>query len=181
MTPASKDRLLKPSADLGERIPEWLSQHARWTPWRATWNEGKGKWEKIPVRASHPQRGLSTARPEQWTTFEMALAAYLKDGATFSLGGIGFCLTDLRGIVAVDLDKCSDPEGNPEPWAASILGQAQMLGGYCERSPSGYGFRIFMQGNSRDWTNHIRGIEIYAGNAARFVTVTGHTFAEDLL
>lgn len=180
MTP-SKDRLLKPDSNLATKVPAFLTDLPRWAPWRAKWNEGRGKWDKIPVRADNPQRALSTSRPDRWTTLEAAMAAYLKHGDTLSLSGVGFCLTDLRGIVAVDLDDCSCPDGNPEPWAATILDRARMYGGYCERSPSGNGFRIFMEGNSDDWTNHDQGIEVYAGNFARFVTVTGHALMEDLL
>ena len=180
MTP-SKNRLLKPDSNLATKVPAFLTDLPRWAPWRATWIETKGKWDKMPVYASQPQRGLSIAHPEKWSTFEVALDAYLKHGDALSLGGVGFCLTDLRGIVAVDLDKCSDADGTPAPWAASILDRAHLCEGYRERSPSGNGFRIFMQGHCDDWTNHSQGIEVYAGNNARFVTVTGHELMEDLL
>lgn len=128
------------------------------------------------MQVDNPRWGLSTARPELWGTFEDAMASYQKHCDI--LDGVGFCLTGLQGVVAVDLDKCSDAEGNPAPWAAQILEHAQVCGGYCERSPSGNGFRIFMQGESDDWVNHSKGIEVYAGNAARFVTVTGHVLTE---
>lgn len=179
ITAPNKDRLLKLAADLPAIVPSYMAELPRWAPWAAVWQEGRGKWDKIPKRAADPRTGISTAQPAQWTTLEAALAACQKHPDVTA--GVGFCLTGLRGIVAIDLDGCSDFDGTPAPWAAEILSRARQHGGYCERSPSGNGFRIFMQGLSEDWVNHSQGIEVYAGNAARFVTVTGHELGGGLL
>lgn len=178
-TAPSKATLLPLADNLPAIVPSYMAEQRRWAPWRAQWSAGRGKWDKIPVRADMPEIGLSSAAPERWTTLEAALAACRKHPDITA--GIGFCLTGLRGVVAIDLDGCSDLDGTPAPWAAEILSGARQHGGYCERSPSGTGFRIFMQGTSDDWTNHERGIEVYAGNAPRFVTVTGHELGGGLL
>ena len=94
-----------------------------------------------------------------------------------ALHGVGFCMTGLQGVAAVDLDRCSAPDGTPAPWARDVLERALAEGGYCERSPSGTGFRIFMHDDEiddDDWNNHDVGIEVYVGTAPRFLTVTGH-------
>lgn len=178
-TAPSKATLLPLADNLPAIVPSYMAEQRRWAPWRAQWSAGRGKWDKIPVRADQPEIGLSSASPERWTTLEAALAACRKHPDITA--GIGFCLTGLRGVVAIDLDGCSDLDGNPAPWAAEILSGARQHGGYCERSPSGTGFRIFMQGVTEDWTNHTQGIEVYAGNAARFVTVTGHELGGGLI
>lgn len=179
-TTANKDRLLPLAANLPAIVPSHMSELPRWAPWAAVWQEGRGKWDKIPKRADDPRIGISTAQPAQWTTLEAALAACRKHPDITA--GVGFCLTGLRGIVAIDLDGCSDSEGTPATWATKILSRARQHGAYCERSPSGRGFRVFMEGEiDSDWTNHERGIEVYAGHSARFVTVTGHELGGGLL
>ena len=48
------------------------------------------------------------------------------------------------------------------------------VGSYTEYSPSLKGVRIFALGHlPYDWADHERGIEVYSGNGARFLTVTG--------
>ena len=125
------------------------------------YNVKRGKWDKIPVSPSNADYGLSTNKPERWVPFAVALVSL-----TGKTAGLGFVMTRLRGYIAIDLDNCLG-----EPWALEII---DLIGSYTEISPSGKGYRIFMLGElAHDWTNHERGIEVYAGNEARFLTVTG--------
>jgi hypothetical protein len=146
-----------------ENIPPALKSHKRWSLWRAEWNEKRGKFDKIPQLASNPDYGLSTAKPEKWVSFDTALEAFDPDKST----GLGFVMTGVVGLVAIDLDKCFGAD-----WALDIITK---MGSYTEISPSGNGYRIFVAGwIEKDVQNHKVGIEVYGGNEARFLTVTGH-------
>ena len=150
-------------------IPEALKGFPRWAPWRAEWNQKRGKWDKIPHRADRPEYGISTNKPEQWSPFAVALATLGRMPGKFA--GLGYCLTGAHGVVGVDLDKCVSKGGVIEPWAAEIVAR---LDSYTEISPSGTGLRIMGLGAlPQDWNNHDVGIEAYGGNEARFLTITG--------
>jgi RecA/RadA recombinase len=154
----------------------------RWAPWRAEWDEKKQKYTKIPHRAARPEHGLSNKNATGWVTFEQAMAAYqansrpnslrLPDGTPFALAGVGYLMTGPHGITGVDLDHCRDPAtGKLDDWAAELVAQ---LDTYTEVSPSGTGLHAMVAGDvAEDWTNHERGIEVYGGNEARFLCVTG--------
>lgn len=151
-------------------IPEALKAQKRWAPWKAEWNEKKGKWGKIPHRADRTEYGISTAKPEQWFKYEVAERALKRNSAMFA--GLGYCMTGPHGIVAVDLDNCVDDLGIIADWAQEIIGT---LNSYTEFSPSGNGIRIMARGATLcDWTNHDVGIEVYGGNEPRFLTLTGN-------
>ncbi len=149
-------------------IPAALRELSRWAPWRAAWSEKRGKWDKIPQRADRPEYGLSTAKPDQWFPFTQAFATFSKSGG--ELAGLGYLMTGPHGVVGTDLDNCR-VNGEPLPWAAEIITR---LNSYTEVSPSGNGYRVFGLGSvAQDWNNHDVGIEVYGGNEARFLTVTG--------
>lgn len=152
----------------GTHIPEQLIKETRWAPWRALWNAKRGKWDKIPHRADNPEYGISTARPGQWFAYEKALAAFQRGGR---FAGVGYCMTGPHGVVGVDLDGCVTSNGRIAPWAREVI---DALGSYTEISPSGTGLRIMGLGEvATDWNNHEVGIEVYGGNEARFLTITG--------
>jgi hypothetical protein len=158
---------------VGEAIPAELKQHKRWAPWRAVWNAKRQKYDKVPHRADRPDYGLSTAKPDQWFDYDVALAAYRRNPERFA--GIGYVMTGQELFSGVDLDNCV-VDGVLAPWAAEVVEQ---LASYTEISPSGNGLRIMLQGHvADDWTNHDIGIEVYGGNEARFLTVTGEHLAD---
>lgn len=149
-------------------IPDQLKQIDRWAPWRLVWNAKREKYDKIPHRADNPNFGLSTAKPDQWFTFDAAVRAVERNPDKFD--GVGFCITGQTDIVMVDLDDCV-VDGLPTDWAADV---ALRLDSYTELSPSGEGMRIVVLGSAPfDWTNHDVGIEVYAGHQNRFLTITG--------
>lgn len=152
----------------GVAIPQALKDNARWAPWRAVWNSKRQKYDKIPHRADSAGYGISTAKPDQWFSYDAALIAYQRNPAMFA--GLGYVMTGPHGVVGTDLDNCV-VDGVIAPWAADVVAQ---LDSYTEISPSGKGLRILSLGElTSDWCNHDIGIEIYGGNEARFLTVTG--------
>ncbi|HCE07016.1 MAG TPA: hypothetical protein DEQ40_00130, partial [Oxalobacteraceae bacterium] len=156
----------------GDAIPQELKAQKRWAPWRAVWNAKRGKFDKIPMRADRPDCGISTAKPEQWASYALALAAYQTNPKL--LAGVGYVMTGPHGHVGTDLDNCVQG-GVIAPWAREVVDQ---LASYTEISPSGNGLRIFSLGElPADWNNHETGIEVYGGNEARFLTLTGQHLA----
>jgi hypothetical protein len=154
-------------------IPESLRSRSRWAPWAAVWNDKRAKFDKIPRKASHPQLGLSSAKPELWVSFDEAIESYQKYPGV--LAGVGYCMTGVHGVIGVDLDRCVN-DGVLADWAQSIV---QELASYAELSPSGQGVRVMGLGViDGDWTNHQQGIEIYGGHEARFLTITGRHLAQ---
>lgn len=152
----------------GDAIPQSLKDQKRWAPWRAVWNAKRQKYDKVPHRADRPNYGISTAKPEQWSSYALALAAYQANPKLFA--GIGYVMTGPHGKIGTDLDNCV-AGGVIAPWAREVVDQ---LASYTEISPSGNGLRILSLGElPADWNNHEIGIEIYGGNEARFLTVTG--------
>lgn len=110
---------------------------------------------------------MSTLR--SWWDFEKALAAH--EAARDRTAGVGYKLNEPHGVIGIDLDHCIDSDGEIAPWAAAIIQDANT---YAERSPSGTGLRIFGFGEiTQDWNTHERGIEVYGGHGARYLTVTG--------
>ena len=150
----------------GEKIPQELKDQRRWAPWKAVWNDKRGKYDKIPCYPNG--MGISTAKPDRWQSYATALQAYQGNPSHFA--GVGYLMTGPHGVVGIDLDHCVT--GNDiEPWAQEIVDQVAT---YTELSPSGTGLRMFSFGDiDVDWTNHEVGIEVYAGHEPRFLTVTG--------
>lgn len=166
---AATDRppLLPPVPD---GIPERMRLLRRWAPWRAEWNAKKQKWGKIPHRASRPEHGLSNKNAAGWVTFDEAMAAYRAHPDKFA--GVGYLMTGPHGVTGIDLDHCRDAAtGEIADWALEI---AAKVDSYTEVSPSGTGLHIMVEGDTpEDWTNHDVGVEVYGGNEARFLCVTG--------
>lgn len=172
MTTQSQDALGAFLTFLPDNIPVSLKLYNRWSPWVAKFNEARGKWDKIPRQVSNLAIGLSSAKPEQWAGFKIALANYQKYKDKMpDLKGLGFCITGLTDLIGIDIDGCVKA-GKIAPWAMEIIRQVHS---YTEFSPSGTGIRIFTNGHiDVDWVNHDKGIEVYAGHFPRFLTITGH-------
>jgi hypothetical protein len=162
-------------------IPASLQRLDRWAPWVGVWKPeakgGKGKYDKVPRSARNPLHNLSSKA--RWFDFSTALGAWEHLSIGYE-GGVGFKVTGLRGAVFGDLDDCFDSDGELKPWAAEIVQRANT---YTERSPSGHGIRFILRGDiAADWTQvkpekvaeGVTGIEMYGGNAPRFLTLTGH-------
>ena len=152
----------------GANIPAELKALRRWAVWKAVWNEARQKYDKVPYNAQH--YGLSTKKVTDWGDFETASATLALNPTRYA--GLGFVLTDIKGVVGIDLDNCRK-DGQIAPWAREIV---QTMGSYTEVSPSGNGLRILAMGEfETDWNNHEVGIEVYSGHTPRFLTITGHT------
>jgi archaellum biogenesis ATPase FlaH len=152
----------------GANIPAELKAMRRWAVWKAVWNEGREKYDKIPYSPQH--YGLSTKKVSEWGDFETASKTLSLNPTRYS--GLGLVLTGLKGVVGIDLDACRT-NGQIATWARQIV---DTMGSYTEVSPSGNGLRILVKGEFHtDWNNHDIGIEMYSGHTPRFLTITGDT------
>ena len=147
-------------------IPSDLKALRRWAPWKAIWNEERGKWDKVPYRPEG--YGLSSMQPERWVGFDEAVRAFEAGAGKYS--GVGLVLTGLHDVVGIDLDRCIS-NGVIAPWAQEII---DSVDSYTELSPSGNGLRILARGAiPDDVQDNTVGIEVYNGHKGRFLTVTG--------
>jgi hypothetical protein len=162
-------KLLEPQLD--QIAPTLKRYPKRWAAWEGILNAERGKFDKVPRRTDRITAGVSTR--SRWWDFNQAVAAYETRALVAEHGGgVGFNMTHVRDLVGIDLDDCVSGDGEIAPWAREIIKRARS---YTERSPSGRGVRIFVKGTAPDdWTNHDRGIEVYAGHAPRYLTATGH-------
>lgn len=156
------------------KIPPQLTSINRWVTWRAGQQKATGKFDKVPINPT-TGRNVNGIDPDNWLTFEEALAAY--DAGKCS--GIGLALSDdpvatwgnvLCGaplyLTALDLDHCGDK-------LKDVKALQRDLGGiYGEISPSGNGVRMFaLSRTPPKGGNAGEGREMYS--RGRFVTVTG--------
>jgi P4 family phage/plasmid primase-like protien len=138
----------------------------RWVGWR--WEVRKGTKTK-PPRAPGSGRYASVSDPRTW-------GSHAEAQAMPDVDGIGIVLTGHPNIAACDLDHCRDPStGALTAWAQALIEQA---GSYAEITPSRAGLRIV--GLAQTGEQHFvipkgangEKIEVYAGGASRFITVT---------
>jgi putative DNA primase/helicase len=145
-----------------ERIPASLTENDHWVCWETIMRD-----DKPTKRPIVPTTGdsASTTDPDTWSSFQDALEGL----ETYDVDGIGFVFHESDPFVGIDLDNCRDPETDTvESWASSII---TLLGSYTERSPSGTGFHILLEGEVPGDRNRKGDVEIY--DSARYFTVTG--------
>jgi putative DNA primase/helicase len=125
-----------------EAIPESLRRTPQWIVYRLR-REGE-KVDKLPV--DHRTGKVHDAHdPAIWMAFEQAL------GVAGGFNGLGFVFTAEDPFTGIDLDKCMDVDGNPEPWAEQIIDCFQS---YAERSISGTGVHIIIRGRLPEGCGH---------------------------
>ena len=148
-------------------LPTALIEYDQWICWRE--QERDGKPTKVPITPRSGEFASSTDE-QTWTSFDDALE-YAEAGKA---DGIGFVFTGDDPFVGVDLDDCRDRESGTVDEAAEDI--IDWLDSYTERSPSGTGYHVLIEGELPDGRNRKGTIEMY--DSARFFTVTGDHVAE---
>lgn len=149
-----------------EHIPQALKELDQWVCVHA--------YSKVPMK-SFEREAASSTDPDTWSPFATAVQA-VADG---HYDNIGFVFND-NGFVGIDVDIGYDEDGFLTPVAADILGKCQS---YTERSRSGRGFHILLQGTLPfKGRNNLNGVEIY--RSSRYFIMTGdaivyHTLREN--
>ena len=144
-------------------IPEELKELNQWVGWR--YEQRGNKKTKVPYQANKPMAKASSVNDKTWCSFEDAYRSIEK------FDGVGFVFSDNDPFVGADLDACIDADtGVIDAQALHWIEQADS---YCEVSPSGLGFHIFIRGTLPKGIKRKEG-EIYS--TGRFFTVTGECF-----
>jgi hypothetical protein len=153
-----------------------LVARQQWCVWH--WERSaKGVWQKVPFRATEPQRHASSADPDTWSDYATALATVQANRAE----GITFMLTVADPLAAIDVDHCRDRHsGNLDYWAQLLVDQAAET--YVEVTPSGSGIRFWGTATGEQLARNIRplsvgkdaGIEFYRRpEHAKPLTISG--------
>jgi primase-polymerase (primpol)-like protein len=152
---------MRPADTALAAVPVELRREAQWVTWRSERRDGH--LTKVPYCPVNGTRA-STADRSTWATFDVAMAAWRRDGHA----GIGFVFSEGDPYCGVDLDDCLDDQGAPSPEARRVV---QLLDTYTEISPSGRGLKLFLKGRLPAG-GHRRGkVEMY--DRGRYFTVTG--------
>lgn len=143
-----------------------MTRAQRWVVWNLKHIPGKKKPSKVPTGKSND--------PSTWTFFAAARHALEEP----RIAGLGFQMFGRPEIVAIDVDNCIDAAGVYNSLASQLLALLQAAGSkyHVEITPSGVGLRIFAGETPlpfHDYLNHDVGLEVYAGETARFLTFTG--------
>ena len=167
-----------------DNLPEALRSSPRWAV-----SAPEYKWQRIDgtiADYSHkaPLRGLdpttkrctpaSSTRPEHWLTLGEAKALMAQEPAAVA----GVMLGKDRGgdggdWVGLDFDYYhKDMTPAVRAWLEEMIA---VCPGYAEKSPSGDGARVFVQGTYKAGSRK-DGVEIYT--SGRFLRVTGNTITE---
>lgn len=160
-------------------IPSELAKYPNWVVWREELR-GDGKTTKVPYQATDSLLRASSTNPETWNRLSAATRkAFLMSGLDFK-SGPGFVLQPELGLICIDLDdpsKLGPNADNAQKVHEEILNV--FAGTYCEISPSGTGYHIWLRGTLPEDRLSVSlkdkvGIEIYSG--ARYMTMTGNQF-----
>lgn len=149
-----------------ENIPQEMKILPRWLVWKLEDWGGK-KPTKTPYSVHSGYAKVND--PATWGTFEQAVTA-----CQGGYNGIGFVFTDTP-YVGVDIDGCIDPSGTVTPEAADIV---QRLATYTERSQSGSGFHIILNGKLPDGRRRNGSYEMYGSNSPRYFAMTGDLYGD---
>jgi hypothetical protein len=145
-----------------------------------------GSYRKAPL---HPRTGAlaQVDNPATWGRWRDILAWYAEREASIPRPYCpGFILKKGTGLVGLDFDHALDENGEPEPWAAPLLGS--FIGhAYLERSPGGRGIRGFtlatLPASGRRSGGRVQlgggAVEVY--DDRRHLTVTGHVWKDSHL
>ena len=151
-------------------IPQQLRDNALWCVWKREIRGGNPT--KVPYNPITGDRAESD-NPDTFSSFAVADEKYRYDG---DYDGVGVRVDN--GFSFIDIDHCIT-DGVLSDLATDIC---QKINSYTEKSPSGTGLRIVIQGDisydrSRYYLkNPSNGVEFYvSGMTNRFMTITGNT------
>src|SRR5215510_1448473 len=154
-------------APIFKSIPNELKELRQWVCWRYEWRvngNGGGYWTK-PLYNADTGRYADVSKPETWTTFDDAVAAYKR----YEHDGVGFVFTEDDPYTGFDLDDCvvnGELSEDASDWVRRFRT-------YTEISPSGTGIKGICKGKPAfNGNNQKEGAEIYGD--ARYFTLTGH-------
>lgn len=119
-------------------LPIWVYWQAEWKPDRA----GGGRWSKTPYCVWTRNKKARSNDSTTWVTYDDACEQW----PHVRMDGLGIMIR--HGLVGMDIDNCVDPDTREiNSIAKGIL---EVLGAYCEYSPTGTGIKALFYGSRED-------------------------------
>lgn len=144
------------------QIPAVLKTRSQWVCWQTCTRDGTPT--KVPINPATDDYA-SVTDPDTWTTYDTAHDYSTKH----DMDGVGFVFTADDPYTGVDLDDARDPATETiDEWALDVI---LRLDSYTERSPSGTGYHILVEGSVPDGGNRNGNLELY--DHGRYFTMTG--------
>lgn len=144
-------------------FPKQLTEKNQWLVWKFEQYEGDKKPRKVPYYVSGKKRfGKQGDESDiaSLSNFESAKSAL--DFGNYD--GLGFALLASDNFIGIDIDSNADPE--------LVKNIISGIGSYTELSPSGNGYHIWVNGQTKTFKDNNVGIEVFAN--AQFLTMTGN-------
>jgi AAA domain len=149
-------------------IPEALRARRQWVVWKLEVRDGK------PTKVPYNPRTRGKARsntPSTWGAYAEAVETWQRRSGEFE--GVGFMFAADDPYTGIDLDQCIAEDGTLKEWAKPIVA---LLDSYAERSPSGRGLHLFVEGTLPEESRHkvpCGDGHVEAYDRVRFFTMTG--------
>jgi hypothetical protein len=147
-------------------VPPELQAYRQFVAWSYEEPNRNNKPKKCPINP-HTGRKANTTDPSTWGSFEDAIRC----ADVRNLDGIGIVFGEDDPDAGIDLDDCIDDDGVPAEWALDVIAG---FATYCEVSPSGRGFKLFVRGELPGGGTKKGQVELY--DRDRFFTLTGKKF-----
>ncbi|NUB91084.1 hypothetical protein HT576_08630 [Haloterrigena sp. SYSU A121-1] len=146
-----------------DTIPDALKDRDQWICW--TTEDRDGKPTKVPIDPVNDGYA-SVSDPDTWGTYSAAETYY---DLNEDVDGLGYVFTEDGPYAGVDIDDARNQVSEMvEEWVVDVL---MTLQSYTERSPSGTGYHVIVEGAVPEGGNRRDQLEMY--DDARFFTVTG--------
>jgi len=163
-----------------QNIPDALKSLPTWVVWKAFAKKYDGRFDKVPISTQTGHKVSHLDKTYQMS-FQDALSAHQNgcgDGIGISLSSDPVAYNKAGEplyLIGVDLDKVQTSREKFD--SAKTISKS--VGSYCEISPSGTGIRIFALSEELLGKGQSPSGEMY--HKGRFLTVTGHGHARDLV
>lgn len=155
-------------------IPHCMTARDQWVVVKL---ESNPKDPNKPIKVPYNARtggGAMTNKSSTWSPF--SLCAEKVQGGEYE--GVGYCFAREDGLTGIDLDRCLQADGKPEPWVLPIL--AHFSDCWIEKTWSGKGLHIWCKGEAVKTGKDpaTKQIEVYNYRSPRYFFVTGDTFQD---
>ena len=163
-----------------QNIPELLKDLKHWVVWKAFAKKYDGRFDKVPISTQTGHKVNHLDKTYQMS-FQDALSAHQNgcgDGIGISLSSDPVAYNkagEPLHLIGIDIDKVQASKEKFD--AAKTISKS--VGSYCEISPSGTGIRVFALSEELLGKGQSPSGEMY--HKGRFLTVTGHGHARDLV
>lgn len=153
---------------LATSMPQAMRERAQWLLWKLEEIEGRKGLQKVPYYGDGGKRFGDLGSPKDRKRLLSLDAVLQRFRRMPAMTGVGFAFLDGDGLVGIDLDWKTEPDGQPLEHHEAVM---QACDSYTEFSPSGKGVHIITAGHCDSFKHDPIGVEVYCGG--RYFTCTG--------